>query len=188
MDPVTSPRILELGQNIALSTLAPGLDDITVGFGWDITQPTGPQVELVPAVMLLDQDGRAYAADALAFHNQIAAADGAVLVTGDDQEQIDVALTAIPEQVAKLVFVAFVDPDTRKPGTFDTVRAAHVRLLDRSGAELVRFTLPTQAFGTTATNFGELYRHNGAWKFRALGDGYKGGVAEIAGKYGFTLA
>lgn len=180
-------RTLELGQNVALNDLAFGLDDLTVGYGWAITQPSGPQVELVPAVMLLNADGVAYAPDALAFHNQLSAGDGAVLI-GDDEEQVDLTLNRVPAAVAKLIFIAFVDPDVRKPGTFDTVTNAYIRLLDRAGTELLRFTVPAQPFGATAVNFGELYRHNGAWKFRALGDGYTGGVTDIAAKFGFSLA
>lgn len=184
---MTTARTLELGQNVALNDLAYGLDDLTVGFGWTIAQPSGPQVELVPAVMLLNSDGTAYAPDALAFHNQLRIGDGAV-VMGDDEEQVDLALSRVPAGVAKLIFIAFVDPDVRKPGTFDAVTGAYIRLLDRTGTELLRFTIPAQPFGSTAVNFGELYRHNGAWKFRALGDGYVGGVTDIAAKFGFSLS
>lgn len=184
---MTTARILDLGQNVALNDLAYGLDDLTVGFGWTITQPSGPQVEVVPAVMLLDPAGKAYAPDALAFHNQLSAGDGAVIV-GDDDEQVDLTLSRVPAGVAKLIFIAFVDPDVRKPGTFDAVTEAYIRLLDRTGAELLRFTIPTQPFGSTAVNFGELYRYEGAWKFRALGDGYVGGINDIAAKFGFSLS
>lgn len=178
---------LDLGQNVALNALIPGLDDVTVGFGWVITQPSGPQIDLVPACLVLDEAGRAYAPDAMAFHNQLSVADGAVLV-GDDDEQVDITLSRVPAAVGKLVFVVFVDPDVRKPGTFATVHGAYIRLLDRTGTELVRFTIPAQPHGVSAVNFAELYRHNGAWKFRALGDGYLGGVSDIAAKFGFSLA
>lgn len=183
---MTSARTLELGQNIALSALSPHLDEVTVGFGWTITQPSGPQVELVPAVMLLNSSGAAYAPDALAFHNQLQAAEGAVVV-GEDDEQTDVHLSDIPAAVAKLVFLVFADPDIRKPGTFDAVSDAYIRVLDRAGSELLRFTIPAQVPGCTAVNFGELYRHDGAWKFRALGDGYTGGIDEVSATFGFPL-
>lgn len=184
---MTTARTLDLGQNVALNDLVYGLDDLTVGFGWTITQPSGPQVEVVPAVMLLNPSGKAYAPDALAFHNQLSAGDGAVIVGGDD-EQVDLTLSRVPAGVAKLIFIAFVDPDVRKPGTFDAVTEAYIRLLDRTGAELLRFTIPAQPFGSTAVNFGELYRYEGAWKFRALGDGYVGGINDIAAKFGFSLS
>lgn len=184
---MASGHVLELGHNISLSALAPGLDDITAGFGWSITQPAGPQTELVPAVLLLNEAGTAVDTDALAFHNQLSIADGAVLV-GEDTEQIDIALHAVPSHIAKLVFLVFVDPDIRKPGTFDTVTSAYIRLTDRVGAELLRFTIPAQPAGVNTVKFGELYRLNGAWKFRALGDGFAGGVAEIASQYGVALS
>jgi tellurium resistance protein TerD len=180
-------HILELGQNVSLSALAPALDDITVGFGWNITQPSGPQIELVPAVLLLDAAGTAVAPDALAFHNQLSVDDGSVIV-GDDSEQIDVALSQVGAGIAKLVFIVFADPDVRKPGSFDTVTHAYIRIADRSGTDLVRFTIPGQPNGVTAVNFGELYRHNGSWKFRALGDGFAGGVTDVATRFGISLS
>jgi tellurium resistance protein TerD len=184
---MSTGHILELGHNIALSSLAPGLDELTAGFGWTVTQPAGPQTELVPAVLLLNDAGTAVAPDALAFHNQLAIADGAVLV-GEDTEQIDIALHSVPTHVAKLVFLVFVDPDIRKPGTFDTVTSAYIRLADRTGTELLRFTIPSQPAGVNTVKFGEMYRHNGGWKFRALGDGFAGGVAEIASRYSVALS
>lgn len=176
---------LTSGQNTRLIADGIPADDIVVGFGWRVIVSNGPQPELVPAAILLGENGRAVDADAMVFFNQLSAAVGAVkYVTGDDKEQIDIDLSAVPPQIAKIVLVVFVNPDERKPGTFAPVRDAYVHVTTGSGAPIVRFRVPQQDDTVSAVNFGELYRHQGAWKFRALGDGYRNGVADVTRAFG----
>lgn len=180
-------RTLAAGQNIALADLNPALTDVMLGFGWDILQPRGPQVELVPAAIALGEDGRVVAPDAFAFHNQLAVADKALTVVGDDSTQFDIDLDRVPAAITRIVFVVFADPDVRTKASFDTVQRAHLRIADRQGAELARFDLPRLKRGMTAANFGELYRHRGAWKFRAIGEGYRDGLTDISAAFGIAL-
>jgi tellurium resistance protein TerD len=80
----------------------------------------------------------------------------------------------------KVVFVVYVDPDVRKPGSFDSVRDAYIRVADKDNTELARFTLPPQNTTSTAMIFGEIYKHNNEWKFRAVGQGYSAGIVGVA--------
>lgn len=178
---------LELGQNVPLTSLTSRVDQLSVGLGWDITQPGGPQVELVPAVLLVGEDGRAIAPDAFAFHNQLQAADGTV-VASPDSETFDLDLAHMPTAVQRIVFVVFSDPDVRKSGTFTSVNSAYIRVMSTTDAELLRFTIPAQGHGVSVVKFGEMYRYNGSWKFRALGDGYDGGLTQFSAAYGVDLA
>ena len=177
------------GSNAALTAENPGLRRVLVAFGWTITQSLGPQAELVPMAIMCGQNGLALSDNHLVFFNQLATPEGGMEFVGsDDQEQIDVDLDKVPEDVRKIAFVVYVDPDLRGPGNFGAVKNAHVRLADENNRELLRFDIPSgNQMQIKAMLFGELYRHSGGWKFRAIGQGYQNGLAGVAGDYKLAL-
>ncbi|MHA7304375.1 TerD family protein [Arthrobacter sp. TMN-49] len=180
---------LVAGANAALTAENPGLDHVVVAMGWDTIPSNGPQVELVPFALMCDVDGKAISNDHLVFFNQLVSADESMTFIGDsDQEQIDVLLDQVPADVAKIIFLAYVDPDVRGQGTFTSVRSSHIRVANPQNRELVRFDIAAiQLASVTAMIFGELYRHRTDWKFRALGQGYSTGLAGVAKDYGIRL-
>ena len=177
------------GANAAITAENPGLAELLVGFGWESIPSRGPQAELVPLAILCDAHGKSLSNDHLVFFNQIVSQDGSVAFAGDsDTEQIDVDLARVPAEVAKIVFVVYVDPDVRGAGNFSAVRSAYVRVATRDNRELVRFNLPDgEARSVDVLMFGELYRHRDDWKFRALGQGYSTGLRGVAADFGIDL-
>jgi len=177
------------GSNAALTAENPDVHELLVGFSWQTTPSRGPQPELVPLAVLCGADGTARTGDDVVFFNQLVSADGAVAFDGDaDQEQIDVDLALVPDDVAKIVFVVYVDPDRRGLGTFGAVRQASMRVATKDGRDLVRFVVPSdENHAINAMLFGELYRHRDDWKFRALGQGYTTGLDGVARDYKVTL-
>lgn len=180
---------LTAGGNVFLTKENPGLTGVVAGFGWHVRTGNGPVPEVVPSAILCDSSGKAVAPDSLIFFNQIQSGDGSVnYVSDNDQEQIEVSIADVPEQVAKIVFVVYIDPDVRKPGNFSSMREAYVRITDPAGAELTRFDIPNDSnIEITAMVFGELYRHSGGWKFRAVGQGYSTGLAGVARDFGVEI-
>ena len=176
---------LEPGANISLTRENPLLSDLIVGFGWDIVQPSGPQIDLVPSAIITDRSNTALSDDHFVFFNQLATPDDAVrYVEGDDVEQVELSLRLLSETPAeKVVFVVYVDPDVRRPGNFGAVRNAYIRVADKDNTEIVRFNLPQHSSEETAMIFGEIYKHNNEWKFRAIGQGYKSGLEGVAKDY-----
>ena len=183
-----APVKLIRGSNTSLSDLMPTPGTVLVGFGWKIVENRGPAVELVPSAILCGSSGQALSDDHLVFFNQLTSPDGAVQYVTDDAEQIDVDLSAVPDDVAKIVFVVYADPDLRKPGSFGSVRSAYVRVCDRGGAELVRYDIEEGAgLDITAMVFAELYRHRDGWKIRAIGQGYSTGLQGVADDFGVRI-
>jgi len=183
-----APVKLIRGSNTSLSELIPTLGTVLVGFGWNVVESRGPAVELVPSAILCGSSGHALSDDHLVFFNQLVSPDGAVQYVQDDAEQIEVDLSAVPAAVNKIVFVVYADPDLRKPGNFGAVRSAYVRVCDRSGGELIRYDIEEGAgLDITAMVFAELYRHNGAWKMRAIGQGYSTGLQGVADDFGVRV-
>lgn len=107
---------------------------------------------------------------------------------GDD-EQIKIDLSKIPDSIAKIAFtVTIYEADTRRQN-FGQVSNAYIHIIDEtSGRELIRYDLGEDFSIETAVVVGELYRHNGEWKFNAIGSGFQGGLAALCGHYGIEVA
>lgn len=185
---MTSVVNLQAGGNVGITANNPLLKELVVGFGWDTISSNGPLPELVPSAILTDKSGKALSAEHFVFFNQLATPDDSVrYVTGDDKEQIEVNLSLVPEVVEKIVFIVYVDPDLRKPGNFASARGAYIRVADREEHDIARFDLTNYDVEVTAMIFGELYRYKGLWKFRAVGQGYKNGLSEVAKSVGLSI-
>jgi tellurium resistance protein TerD len=140
-------------------------------------------------VIMCGPDGRAVSDEHLVFFNQIASPEGSVAFAGtEDQEQIDVDLARVPEAVSKIAVLVYIDPDVRGAGTFAPVRNTYLRVADERNRELLRFNVPPMNMDkVNAMILGELYRHAGGWKFRALGQGYETGLAAVAADFRLKL-
>jgi tellurium resistance protein TerD len=185
------PEVVRLrsGANVALSTLMPAPGTVVVGFGWQVVEARGPAVQLVPSAIVCGANGKALSSEHLVFFNQLAAPDGSVHLAPEsgDEEQIEVDLREVPSSADKIVLMVYVDPDLRTPGTFAAVRRAYFRVCDRSGRELVRYDIEDYSVEVNAMIFGELYRHRGEWKVRAIGQGYSTGLRGVGETFGVSL-
>lgn len=186
---------LQAGQNVPLTRENPALNHTVVSFGWNIIQPSGPQIEVVPSVIMVGDDGRALGEDYFLFFNQLAPTEnnGEVVFVdnGDDKDQLDVLLRDVPAKVTKFVFFLYINPSKQQPGTFRAVRDPYIRLSNgENGAQIISYHPDLSTLDTTrvdALMIGELYRHGGEWKFRALGQGYTTGVAGVGKDFGVDV-
>ncbi|MBQ7814755.1 MAG: TerD family protein [Thermoguttaceae bacterium] len=169
------------GQNAPLTG---GLSRILVGLGWDPRSDGGPKFDLDASCFLLGENGFVRSQRDLVFYGQTQSACGSVVYGGDnrdgvgdgDDETFDVDLTRLPADVAKLLFVVTIYKAGERKQNFGMVDSAFIRVVDQTtGEELVRFDLTEDACREKALIFGELYQRDGAWKFRALGEGYESG-------------
>ncbi len=107
---------------------------------------------------------------------------------GDD-EQIQVDLTKIPANVQKIAFTVTIYEAEERRQNFGQVSNAFIRIVDEAtNTELIRYDLGEDFSIETAVVVGELYRHNGEWKFNAIGSGFQGGLAALCGHYGIEVA
>lgn len=157
---------------------------VRVELGWR-EGPGAPDVDV--SALLLPAAGKVRSDDDFVFYNQPVHPSGAVRHEGRRQdgggavETIDVALSTVEQEIGTVVIAASTE------GTFGQVPGLFVRVLDAvSGAEAARFDA-TDATTETAFVLGELYRRNGAWKFRAVGQGYDSGLAGLATDFGISV-
>lgn len=197
--PAGGPRrvvTLRKGGNVSLTKQVAALSAITVGLGWDVTEGSGPPVDLDASAIMCGADGRVRSDDYFVFFNNLTAPDGTVHHTGDnltgegdgDDEQVEVDLARMSPEVERIVFVVSIyDADARRQ-SFGQVTNAFIRLVDRAdGQEIARYDLTEDASGETAMIFGEVYRRDGEWKFRAVGQGYASGLHGIAVEFGVNV-
>lgn len=187
---------LAKGGNVSLTKMAPSLTSVAVGLGWDIRTTTGADFDLDASAILCGEGGKVVSDAHFVFFNNLKAPDGSVEHTGDnltgegegDDETINVDLGRVASTVSKIVFpVSIYDAGARQQ-SFGQVINAFIRVVDRAnGNELARYDLTEDASTETAMVFGELYRHNSEWKFRAVGQGYASGLAGIARDYGVNV-
>jgi tellurium resistance protein TerD len=187
---------LTKGGNVSLSKAAPGLNKIIVGLGWDVRVTDGAAFDLDASAFLLTEAGKIRSSADFIFYNQLKSSCGSVEHTGDnrtgagegDDEVINVTLNSVPADVQKIAFVVTIHDAEKNGQNFGQVSSAFIRIVEKEkNEELARFDLSEDASTDTAMIFGELYRHSGEWKFRAVGQGSKGGLEFLAKNYGVQL-
>jgi tellurium resistance protein TerD len=187
---------LAKGGNVSLTKAAPNLTQVMIGLGWDARSTTGAEFDL-DASALLCASGRVLGDEYFVFYNNLKSPDGSVEHTGDnltgdgegDDESILVDLSQVPAGVDKIVFPVSIHEADIRGQTFGQVSNAFIRVVNQADqAELARYDLSEDASTETAMIFGELYRYNGEWKFRAVGQGYASGLRGIALDFGVNVS
>lgn len=192
------PINLSKGQKVDLTKGNPGLKKIMVGLGWDVNiYDSGAAFDLDAAAFMLGENGKCPTEKEFVFYGNLTHASESVQHMGDnltgegdgDDEQILVDLSKIPANVSRVVFtVTIYDADVRRQN-FGQVSNSFIRIVDEmSGQEIIHYDLGEDFSIETAVVVGEIYRHNGEWKFNAIGSGFQGGLAALCGNYGIEVA
>ncbi len=187
---------LTKGGNMSLSREAPGLTRVDVGLGWDARVSDGDAFDLDAVAFLLGQSGRVRSDADFIFFNNLRSADGAVVHGGDnrdgagddDDEVVTVDLTGLAADVQKVSFAVAIHEGDARRQNFGQVANAFIRVVDAgSGRELARYDHSEDYSVETALIFGEIYRHNDEWKFKAIGQGFAGGLGPLAESFGVSI-
>jgi tellurium resistance protein TerD len=187
---------LAKGGNVSLSKEEPGLTHILIGLGWDTRTTDGTDFDLDASAFLLGASDKVRGDADFIFYNNLRSSDGSVEHTGDnrtgegdgDDEALKVELGKVPADVQKIAVSVTIHEGEARRQSFGMVSNAFIRVVnDATGREIARYDLSEDASTETAMIFGEVYRHNGEWKFRAVGQGFKGGLAPMARNYGVNV-
>ncbi|NHZ98475.1 TerD family protein [Massilia sp. CCM 8734] len=187
---------LTKGGNVNLSKEAPGLTKMVIGLGWDARSTSGVEFDLDGTVFMLKSDGKVRSDTDMIFYNNLKSVDGSVVHSGDnrtgdgdgDDESVTVDLSRVPADVEKIsVCVTIHDAPARKQN-FGMVSNAFIRCVNAANNnEIARFDLSEDGSTEAAMIFGEIYRHSGDWKFRAVGQGFNGGLGPLASSFGVNV-
>lgn len=185
---------LQKGQKIDLTKSNPGLNKIMVGLGWDPVKNSGGKgllgglfggggnnnnIDCDASVYLLDANSKLTKKKNLVYYGNLTSPCKSVRHSGDnltghgdgDDEQIQVDLSKVPMDVHRLVFVVNIYNCQQRKQHFGMIQNAFIRIANTiNEQELCRFNLSENYEGKTSLIAGEVYRHNGEWKFAALGE------------------
>jgi Uncharacterized proteins involved in stress response, homologs of TerZ and putative cAMP-binding protein CABP1 len=188
---------LQKGQKIDLTKGNPSLKKIIVGLGWDTNKYSGGfDFDLDASAFLLDKNGRAGGSEDFIFYNNLVGGNGSVKHTGDnltgdgegDDEQIKIDLSLIPVHVEKVAITVTIHEAIPRGQNFGQVSNAFVRVVNEiNEQEIMRYDLGEDFSIETALVVCELYRHQGEWKFNAVGSGFSGGLAALCTNYGLDV-
>jgi tellurium resistance protein TerD len=186
---------LSKGGNVSLSKEDPTLDEIMIGLGWDARATDGTDFDLDASAFLLAASGKVRSDTDFCFYNNKNVGD-AVIHQGDnrtgegdgDDEQIKITLSKLPADIDKVAIAVTIHDGEARRQSFGQVSNAFIRLVNqKTGAEVVRYDLSEDASVETAMILGEVYRHGSDFKFRAVGQGFKGGLGPLATNYGVSV-
>lgn len=202
------------GANISLTKTVPDIERISVYLGWnaypvdttkfdldeilnmDLNANNGTGFDVDASCFMLNSSGKVRIDEDFIFYNNVRSTCGSVErlssslqgSSSSDKELFSINLGLVPFDVAKLDFsVTIHEADIRKQN-FCMVHNAFIRIVNQKDHnEIARFDLPDEDSTNTAVIFGEIYRHNNEWKFKAIGQGYDGGLAPLARNFGVDV-
>lgn len=188
---------LSKGGNVSLTKADAGLKVVMAGLGWDQRVTDGSAFDLDASVFMVGDDGKVLSDNSFIFYGNKASTCGSVEHQGDnltgagdgDDEQIKIDLAKVPANVKKMVFAVTIHEAEARKQNFGMVSNGYIRMSNNdSNVELARFDLSEDASTETAMIFGELYLHGTEWKFKAVGQGFAGGLPALATAHGVNLA
>ena len=191
------PINLSKGQKVDLTKGNAGLDSILVGLGWDTHKyDGGHEFDLDVSVFMTGDNGKVENETNFVFYNNPQDGAGSVIYSGDnrtgegegDDESVKVTLSKVPANVQKISFTVTIHEADARGQNFGQVSNAYIRIVDTAkNEELLRYDLGEDYSIETAIVVAELYRHNGEWKFAAVGSGFQGGLAALCRNFGLNV-
>ena len=174
------PINLSKGQKVSLTKENPSLSRIMVGLGWDVNEfDSGADFDLDASAFLLGANGKCPTEKEFVFYGNLTHPS-----EGDD-EQIEVDLRKLPSNIERVAFTVTIYDSDRRRQNFGQVSNAFIRIVDEtSGSEIIHYDLGEDFSIETAVVVGEIYKHNGDWRFNAIGSGFQGGLAALCAHFG----
>lgn len=188
---------LAKGGNISLTRTAPELKNVLIGLGWEARSTDGEDFDLDASLFMLTDSGKVRDEKEFIFYGELKSPCGSIEHTGDnrtgdgdgDDEQLKVFLDKVPSDISRLAITVTIHDAIARKQNFGQVSDAFIRLVNMDNdTEIARFDLSEDYSTETAMIFGEIYRHNGEWKFKAVGQGFSGGLEAMCGQYGVSVA
>lgn len=186
---------LTKGQKVDLTKTNPGLTQVMIGLGWDVNRYDGGSAfDLDASAFLCGGSGRVEKDTNFVFYGNLSTKGVKHMgdnLTGEgdgDDEQILINLNEIDADVQKIAFSVTIYDAENRHQNFGMVENAFIRVVNPStNEELIRYDLGEDFSVETAVVVAELYRHNGEWKFNAIGSGFAGGLKALCGNYGINV-
>ena len=185
---------LQKGGNIALDLADQAAQPLVVGLSWE--QPATAKPLIIDAsLFLLNASGVVRDDRDFIFYNQEADQNGAVcrlpaaeLKEASNQDGFVIALPSLPDDIERLAVCLTLDTDGTPEAAFRAISWVRARVVNRDDGQAICEYRDEMMGAETALIVAELYRHRGGWKFRAVGQGFAGGLRALAAQFGVLVA
>ena len=188
---------LKKGQKIDLTKGNPGLKHIRLGLGWDTNMfDGGDDFDLDVSLFMVGKSGKVEQDEDFIFYNNLKHPSEAVEHLGDnrtgdgdgDDEEILVDFFFFLYRIEKIAVTVTIYEAKERRQNFGQVNNSYVRVVNSDNEEeLLRYDLGEEFSIETAIVVCEIYRHNGEWKFSAVGSGFEGGLEALCRSYGLNV-
>lgn len=171
------------------------LEELVVGLGWDTNRyDGGAEFDLDASVFCCGENGKVTCDEDFVFYNNKVRpgvehmGDNRTGEGDGDDEVININLAQIPENISEVNFTVTINDADKNNQNFGMVENSYIRIVDKAtGAELIRYDLGEDFCSETAIVVGKIYKHNGEWKFNAIGSGFNGGLAGLCRNFGVNI-
>ena len=180
-----------------MSKTDPNLARVLVGLGWSARVSNGLDFDLDASLFMVTETNKVRGDHDFIFYGQLKSKCGSVEHTGDnrtgegdgDDETLTLILSMIPPEIKKLVIAVTIHAADERKQNFGMVQDAFIRIVNQdTNVEIARFDLSEDYSTETAMVFGEVYRYQDEWKFKAVGQGFSGGLHRLATEHGVDVA
>ena len=187
---------LKKGGNVSLTGSDPTLKSVKIGLGCEGRETDGAEFDLDASLFMVGSNGKVRGDHDFIFYSQLDSQCKSVHHTGDnltgdgdgDDEELHVFLGKVPKAIERLVVAVTIHEADNRGQNFGQVSDAFIRIVNLdSDTEIARFDLSEDYSTETAMIFGEVYRRNDEWKFRAVGQGYSGGLHALCVQHGVQV-
>ena len=155
--------------------------------GWN---STNSECDVDVSAFLLNNTGKVIGDSWFVFYGQETSPDQSTVFSvdnGEDREVISIDFSKLDQNVSKIVFVLTINEAFEKNLNFSMLKDAYVRIMDDQNNELVSFQMTDYYSNVTSMMIGELYQHNGLWKFNAIGNGVAKDLSGLCELYGVQV-
>ena len=174
------------GQKVPLNF---GSKKIKVNFGWNVKNPA---CDVDVSAFLLSGNGKVVGDDYFVFYGQETSPEKSVLFknveTANVLEVFDIDTAILNPAVAKIVFVMTINDALENSLNFSMLKDAYIQIVDPiNNMESASFLVEEYYNNINSMMMGEIYLHNGAWKFNAIGNGVNKDLAGLCEFYGVAV-
>ena len=189
--------LLKKGGNISLSQTDSNLRHILIGLGWEARLTDGAPFDLDATAFMVGENGKVRNDEDFIFYHELESKCGSVVHTGDDavgggggdDEALKIDFEKVPDAIKRVIICVTIYEADERGQNFGQVDNAFMRIVNLdNNIEIARFDLTEDYSTETAMIFGEVYRHNNEWKFKAVGQGFSGGLESLCHKFGVQVA
>ncbi len=187
---------LRKGDGVKL-TKGTNLTEAMIGLGWDTNRYRGnADFDLDLVIFECNKSGRCVSEDHMVFYHNLEDPEHAIKHSGDnrtgegdgDDETAFIKFGNIASDVERIIVVVTIYEAQKNKQNFGLVDNAYIRMVNsKNGKEILRYDLREEFSIQTSVVFGEIYRDNGGWTFKAVGDGYNKELADFCRDYGIDV-